>query len=207
MPPVRKSTRAKQKSRKDEKPMLSSSEDPQESIRKLQPKLRMVANSSVKVGVLRAERSSSIVVKNDDLAREYGTRPGGELDSQSFKMLPRSVKRGKQRKIPNNIYVNVFIETSDSSDAMKVERFAGETTRRGNLVSATVPLAKLSEIAQGPTVNHISLGEPLAAPTPEVTVRSPAKPPERKFGDSRKHKNGKGIIIGIIDVQGFDFSH
>jgi subtilisin family serine protease len=187
--------------------MLSSSEDPQESIRKLQPKLRMVANSSVKVGVLRAERSSSIVVKNDDLAREYGTRPGGELDSQSFKMLPRSVKRGKQRKIPNNIYVNVFIETSDSSDAMKVERFAGETTRRGNLVSATVPLAKLSEIAQGPTVNHISLGEPLAAPTPEVTVRSPAKPPERKFGDSRKHKNGKGIIIGIIDVQGFDFSH
>ena len=187
--------------------MLSSSEDPQESIRKLQPKLRMVANSSVKVGVLRAERSSSIVVKNDELAKEYGTKPGAEMEPQSLRELPKSAKRGKQRQIPNNIYVNVFIETSDPTDTHDSEQFPGETTRRGNLVSATVPLAKLSSIAVGKTVNHISLGEPLSAPTPEVTIKSPAKPADRKFGDTRKHRNGKGVIIGIIDVQGFDFSH
>jgi subtilisin family serine protease len=182
--------------------------DSQDAIRKLQPKLRMVANSSVKVGVLRAERSSCIAVKSDSLAEKYGTAPGLEVEPKSIRELKKTVKRGKQREVPSNVYVNVFIETSDTDDSrLKSKAFVGESARRGNIVSATVPLDKLESIAARSGVNHIELGEPLSAPTPEVTVKSPAKPRIRKFGDGRRHRNGKGVLIGIIDVQGFDFSH
>ena len=180
----------------------------QASVRKLQPKLRMVANSSTKVGVLRAERSSCVAVKNDALAEKYGTAPGGDVEPRSIREIKKTVKRGKQRDVPNNVYVNVFIETSDSADPRtRSSAFPGETARRGNLVSATVPLSKLSSIADRIGVNHIELGEPLAAPTPTVSSKSPQKPKNRKFGDGRSHRNGKGILIGIIDVQGFEFSH
>ena len=182
--------------------------DPQDTARKLQPKLRMVANSSVKVGVLRAERSSCIAVKSDALAKKYGTAPGAEVEPKSVREIRKSVRRGKQKEVPSNVYVNVFIETSDTDDSRrKSKAFPGESARRGNLVAATVPLAKLDSIAARSGVNHIELGEPLSAPTPEVTIKSPGKPKNRKFGDGRRHRNGKGVLIGIIDVQGFDFSH
>ncbi len=182
--------------------------DPVESIRKLQPKLRMVANSTVKVGVLRAERSSTIAVKNDSLARKYGTKPGISTSAQQLQDLPRRVKRGKQRDVPNNVYVNIFIETSGADDPrLKTKTFPGESVRRGNLVAATVPLAKLSEIAARNGVNHIELSEPLSAPSPEITSKNPLRPDPRKFGDTRRHHDGRGVLIGLVDVQGFDFSH
>ena len=137
--------------------------DSQDAIRKLQPKLRMVANSSVKVGVLRAERSSCIAVKSDSLAEKYGTAPGLEVEPKSIRELKKTVKRGKQREVPSNVYVNVFIETSDTDDSrLKSKAFVGESARRGNIVSATVPLDKLESIAARSGVNHIvQVGENL----------------------------------------------
>jgi subtilisin family serine protease len=200
--------RAKTKAVKAEEFAIPMTGDPVESIRKLQPKLRMVANSTVKVGVLRAERSSTVAVKNDELAKKYGTKPGAATNAQRLKDLPKKVKRGKQRDVPNNVYVNVFIETSDVQDPrLKTKTFPGESMRRGNLVAATVPLSKLSEIAARNGVDHIELGEPLSAPKPEVTRKNPTAPSPKKYGDRRRHHMGKGVLIGIIDVQGFDFSH
>src|SRR5512141_262295 len=205
MPPRK---RAKPKAAKAEEFAIPMTGDPVESVRKLQPKLRMVANSTVKVGVLRAERSSSVVVKNDALAKKYGSDPGAATNAQRLRDLPRTTKRGRQQGVPNNVYVNVFIETSDVDDPrLKTKTFPGESMRRGNLVAATVPLSKLSEIAARNGVNHIELGEALSAPKPEVTSKNPSEPGAKKFGDARRHRNGKGILIGIIDVQGFDFSH
>jgi hypothetical protein len=186
-----RSKRTKPKAVKKEEFAIPMTGDPVESIRKLQPKLRMVANSTVKVGVLRAERSSSVVVKNDALAKKYGTTPGAATNAQQLKDLPRKVKRGKQHDVPNNVYVNVFIETSDVHDPrLRTKTFPGESMRRGNLVAATVPLSKLSDIAARNGVNHIELGEPLSAPSPEVTSTSPSAPSPKKFGDARRHRNG-----------------
>jgi hypothetical protein len=56
---------------------------------------------------------------------------------------------------------------------------------------------------------HIDPGEPLATPTPEISRDAVTAPdPARwRFGPAAKHKDGAGVLIGIIDVQGFDFAH
>jgi subtilisin family serine protease len=184
--------------------------DPDAALRKLQPKLRMVSNASTKVSVLRAERSSCVAVKNDRLIKEFGTAEDAPATPQLWRQLPKSVKRGKQTKVPNNVYVNVFIQTSETADLRsRPQPFPGETARRGNLVSATIPLSKLESIATRPSVTHIELGEPLLLPTPVTSgdaVPAP-DPASRRFGIPQQHQGGKDVLIGIVDVQGFDFAH
>ncbi len=170
----------------------------------------MVSNASTKVSVLRAERSSCVAVRSEKLVKEYGTSPGATGAPKLWRQLPKTVKRGRQKAVSNDVYVNIFIQTSDIADPRAPAKpFPGETARRGNLVSATVPLSKLRSIAARTSVTHVELGEPLVAPTPlasqeRVTAPDPAR---RRYGVPRQHRGGKGVLIGIVDVQGFDFSH
>jgi hypothetical protein len=53
------------------------------------------------------------------------------------------------------------------------------------------------------------MAEALKAPTPALAELRP-EPPSialRRFGSANKHHYGEDALIGIIDVQGFDFSH
>jgi subtilisin family serine protease len=56
---------------------------------------------------------------------------------------------------------------------------------------------------------HIEAGEPLAPPTPEISHAhvDPPEPSRWRFGSPSNHRDGAGVLIGIIDVQGFDFAH
>ncbi|HWW74466.1 MAG TPA: S8 family serine peptidase, partial [Pyrinomonadaceae bacterium] len=101
---------------------------------------------------------------------------------------------------------NVFIETLDASAGGG--RFPGERARKLNLVTARVPLNRLKAIAADENVLHVELGEPLAPPTPDVSTDKVGPPKgARKVGSAEQHHDGEGVLVGIIDVQGFDFSH
>jgi subtilisin family serine protease len=187
---------------KSKKPQLG------ENFRKFQPKLRMIANGDSVVNAIRAEQCASIAVTGKQFLENTPVQRGDNSAPLRKRDLPRSkVKPSYLKKIPANVYANVFIETLDAS-AQK-EKLPGEMARKTNLVSARVPLDKLESIAANENVTHIELGEPLATPTPVISAAQVGAPSPflRRFGSMARHHGGEGVLIGIIDVQGFDFSH
>lgn len=176
--------------------------------RKLDPKLRMVANGSSKVNAVRAEQCAAVSLPKgspllDDIPRQLDddARPVERRD------LPKNIERGKLDAIPSDVLANVFITTTDAGE--ETAGFPGETTRRGNMVAATVPLASLKEVASRERVLYVELGQRLVSPRPTVASGRVGAPllSQRRFGDAKKHRGGDKVLIGIVDVEGFDFAH
>jgi subtilisin family serine protease len=133
----------------------------------------------------------------------------------------------------DNACVNVFVELEMRSDetgvdagvdpAMDLRELLAELMEglpesdgdhlrhvhgcRGRQLSLTVPVSMLKKLEQDKRVSFISPSEPLKLdlPTPVAT----SSPPDyRGIAAMRSHhKDGEDIIIGIIDVGGFDFAH
>ncbi|MCY7376885.1 MAG: S8 family serine peptidase, partial [Pyrinomonadaceae bacterium] len=84
-----------------------------------------------------------------------------------------------------------------------------ETARRGNIVTARVNFEELKQLAENANVAFVEVGANLTAPTPNIAKGKIKEPLMNRwnFGDSRKHRQGENLLIGIIDVQGFDYSH
>jgi subtilisin family serine protease len=178
--------------------------------RKCQPRLRMIANANPEVNAIRAEQCGSIAVMAPRLLKEIPLQRGERAIPIKRRELPKSVKRGSQKEVPSNVYANIFIETLDNVESKpKTRRFPGESARKSNLVTARVPLSKIKDILARDNVMYVHLGELLTSPAPEVSpkkVGAPS-PSTRQFGTAAQRKKAEKVLIGIIDVQGFDFSH
>ncbi|MEX2121991.1 MAG: S8 family serine peptidase [Pirellulales bacterium] len=172
--------------------------------RKVQPKLRMIADCSAEVNAVRAELSASITVEPsvaDRLPVLRGMEP--VTLTQSLVAPPPPPKL---LKMAEGVRVNVFVETQDRSGGLP-DALEGQA-RRGNVVAATIALDELPRIAKDPRVLSVELGDPIATPTPQISGGGKEPDTTRwKFGSSQQHREGRGVLIGIIDVQGFDFSH
>lgn len=185
---------------------------------KMQPKLRMFANASAEVSVVRAEHASSLAVPSEQ-RRGIDRVRGDNAIPERRKQLAGGAARGRLRA-PSNAMAHVFIElrahertgervksTDDARDGDG--RLPGESARRGNLVAATVKLSEIADLASRSEVVSVQLGDPLTRPTPVVAAPAVPRPPLslRRFGNPRLHHQGRGVLIGIIDVEGFDFAH
>jgi subtilisin family serine protease len=78
-----------------------------------------------------------------------------------------------------------------------------------NFISATVPVSKLKKLQDN---EHVAFVQPAEAitfrlPKPRRSSERPAAPTPRKVGNANLHHHGEGVLIGIIDVGGFDFAH
>lgn len=176
-------------------------------IRKLQPKLRMIANGNEGVNVARSEFCAGLTLGGRLAAKKKRAPLVRTLAvAQAGIALPKP-ERGQQTEVPSNVLVNVFVQTTDEKDRRKT--FRNERGRRGNVAIAQVPLSELENLAQESGVSFIEMGEPLAAPTPAVSPGRVTENDIRRLpiGDAAVHRDGEGVLIGIIDVQGFDFSH
>jgi subtilisin family serine protease len=182
-----------------------------DELRKVQPKLRMIANGSSTVNALRAERSSCVAVTSKAPTPSGRRVAGDSAIPISARQLRPSETRGKQRKLPDDIEVNVFIQSTDQNDSGRRQRSKVPKGRaKHGLVTATVKLSELTALSRRPDVAHIELGEPISAPRPNVVDERPNEPAKDRwsFGDPRKHRWGRErVLIGIIDVGGFDFAH
>lgn len=174
--------------------------------RKLQPKLRMFANGSASVNAIRCERSAALAVADVQLPEAVMGRALAFAAPVKLQALPRGITRGSLAAIPTEIVANVFIETNAEHGG--ADRFPGETARRADLVTATMSLADLRPTAEHPDVAWVEAGETLTIPRPVISTAGAAEPVNaRRVPGGEHHHGGQGVLIGIVDVAGFDFSH
>jgi subtilisin family serine protease len=172
---------------------------------KLHPKLQMVANGNAEVNAVRSEQCAALrVTSRSRLSKVPLVRSQA---SAAVASTPRVPKKVPLAAITDEVEANVFIQLNEGYDASRA--IHGEVARRGNIVSARVPLHQLPSLADDPRVAYDEMGEALKPPRPVVTAGAVAAPgiAERRFGNEKQHKFGEDVLVGIIDVQGFDFAH
>ena len=191
--------------------------------RKLHPKLRMLRNGSDQVNFERAATSQVVA----------STLPEPELAASLLEKPPRRRPR-KPPKLdeagqPRHAFVDVFIELrrgqvgesakvgAERAAALASElRSLAEATEdaipravlvQRNFVAATIPLDRLDALKRDERVAFVHPAEPLTLPAPRPSRapgKAPAAPP---LSATLRREGGSGVIVGIIDVGGFDFSH
>ena len=144
---------------------------------------------------------------------------------------PRLSKRSTppEESSANDAYVNVFIEFfpeqegsigATTADIERVKsliegaqteadvRIPTAISGRRNFLCATVPVPMLDRLKSDPTVAYVHPSDPLTLDHPEITSVPPkTKPTARAVGNPKKYGRGDAVLIGIVDVGGFDFSH
>lgn len=193
--------------------------------RKLQPRLRMIANGDSDVNAMRSEQYAALAVTRESLVNLPTFRDDRHVEMAAAEPSPAVPETEPLKEIPDDVLVNVFIETVDVAekleikdtvetiqsahpeDARRVE--VGVSAHKGNLATATVRLSQLEELVNRPSVAYVEPGQTLAEPTPIISSEADLNPSmsPRRFGDPAKHRDGEGVLIGIVDVQGFDFAH
>src|SRR5262245_49826320 len=143
-------------------------------------------------------------------------------------------KMAKRAKLPDtkpatDSYVNVFIEFFPEQQEAKggagkdmervkqqiqntqkklADTLPAEAIARRNFLCATVPVSMLNDLSRNPAIAFVHPSDPLTLDRPEVTSAPPGKKPTSKaIGNAKKNGRGEGVLIGIIDVGGFDFAH
>jgi subtilisin family serine protease len=124
-----------------------------------------------------------------------------------------------------NVFIEFFTERQDrgggaGADMERVRQqiqrsqskspvsLSTEAIARRNFLCATVPVAMLADLSHDPSIAFVHPSDPLALDRPRVTSVPPNKKPTSKaIGSAKNNGRGEGVLIGIIDVGGFDFAH
>ena len=181
---------------------------PTETLKKLQPKLRMIADGDTRVNIIRSERCAALAVEKPALANRVPTLRGVDATPVSLKALRKRPKAPPLKRITSEILSNLFVYLRDA--AAETPSYGSRPhSRRGQIVQVQARLNEIPMLAQDDTVAYVEIAEALKAPMPGLAELRPKAPrlSLRQFGQARKHKNGESVLIGIIDVQGFDFAH
>lgn len=176
---------------------------------KLYPKLRMIANGSAVVNAVRAEQSPAVVVDDRILdSVEQQRAPGTRACTKQS--MDFSSERGRLKGTTSEVHVSVFLELSSEMEfGPLTKKFPLQRAHpNGRMVTAEIALSYLDDLVKSPVVNRIEIGDGIQFAPPQH-VASGTRPAltDRKVGDGRAHHFGEGVLLGIIDVQGFDFSH
>jgi subtilisin family serine protease len=179
-----------------------------ETLKKLQPKLRMIANGSTTVNIVRSERCAALAVDKPSLLKEIPELRGPGAAPVAIDDLPKKAKRPHLKTITPDVLANVFVYLRDNAD--DPQGCTGKPhSRKGQIVQVQTKVSEIPTLAKDENVAFVEIAEALKAPAPTLAELRPEapSPSKRRFGDTAKHKFGEKVLIGIIDVQGFDFSH
>src|SRR5262245_777395 len=181
---------------------------PTETLKKIQPKLRMIADGDSTVNAVRAERSGALTVENAALLRKVPPTRGAHAVPVALGDLKRRPAPKKLTHIASDVVANVFVYLRDS-EAEDLPSRRRPYSRRGRIAMLQTTLNDLPRIAGGDNVAYVEVAEALKVPTPALAELRPDPPAVslRRFGKPAEHRYGEEVLIGIVDVQGFDFAH
>ena len=198
------------------------------------PKLDVLINGSTDVNLGRAVHGASVAVPTSSRrgAPRRSRRPGPESSAEepppSAPAAPLEVRLLKlaevlalTKDLPTNpaapdVEFSLFVQLEQDLDPqVREEALAsiGRVTRRArwkqDTAAVEVPGANVRALHTIPGVSYVEPGQTLHSPEPIVgaTTAPPGRELRRVPAESRRHRDGRDVLVGIIDVGGFDFAH
>jgi subtilisin family serine protease len=158
----------------------------------------MIANCDPSINQVRAELASTLSVPAISTAAPQFRAKGAVLIGLDPKRPAPSVAK---RTPDTQTHVNIFIDLRHSH----VPRLPGEKHRKGNIALAEVCVANVRKVAERKGVAMVSPAEPLkfSVPQPQATQSLPVETRPRLPNGTKLGP----VLVGIVDVQGFDFAH
>jgi subtilisin family serine protease len=180
-----------------------------EFFKKFDPKLRMVANGSSEVNEIRAASSPSVQMAAAHKPA-LDTPEVEKLFARAaipVRLVAKTAKVPALRQLASDVRVSVFVEHDSAAAVAQTAKLAKSAARneRGRLAILEAPLSELPRIAEQPSVIRIEMGEALKRPRPGLAAATTSAPGValRRFAAH----GGENVLVGIIDVDGFDFAH
>ncbi len=177
--------------------------------RKIDPRLRLLANGDENVCKARAATDAALAVDEQSSRGEIPIKAYAAPDSK--KASRKKPKKGKIKKPVSMAKVSVFINRSGERSHIGDLESKIEASR-GMISTAVLPLDEIVKTAQHAEVTSIEVGDRVRVPP---VILSHDKPPvskpsfdERKVkAQSRRHNYGRDVLVGIIDVGGIAYAH
>jgi subtilisin family serine protease len=171
--------------------------------------LDIIRNGSTDVNVCRSAQSGSVATR------------GGRATPLPVELLTRAeitdiVRQRSADEKPPDVDVSLFVELSGDLDPdarraarRRIGAIARSARWKLNTGAVEVRGTRLEELEQVRGITYIEPGQTLRAPEPAVgsTVRAPDPALRRVAAQARRHGYGRDVLVGIIDVGGFDFAH
>jgi subtilisin family serine protease len=192
------------------------------------PILDIILNGSTQVNLGRAAQSGSVAAppppghpRKRRSQRGRLTRPAAP-PAAGVRVLTRDEVMVKKRKMLDDpaapsVDVSLFVELNEDLDPKarrKAQQAVRAATRRARwkLDTATVEVsgANIKKLLEEPSVSYIEPGQTLREPEPEIGEdgkRPPGVTLRRISEQEERHRYGRDVLVGIIDVGGFDFAH
>jgi len=166
--------------------------------RRLHPKLQMVRNCDPDINQVRAELSASFFVPAP--VTDIPEMRGPDSIPQLARFTEAAGKK-KEWRPDSRTRVNVFVDL----DREDVALLPGEKYRIGTLALAEIAVAELDKIATREGVTMVNPAERLIFSEPAPSAALATEP--RRALPLPQGTNPSPVLVGIIDVQGFDFTH
>jgi len=180
----------------------------QDNLERIGPRLRVVCNGDAEVNGIRAEISGSVEA-DPAVSKRVGAREKLEQAVSRPKDSGKAFKKPPSGRPPTGaIRASCFVRLTTPEG--QLDRLPGKPHRRGDLVTAQLSPRQIEQIANrgaASGITYIEMGEPLALPHAAITPRQVKAPPSRAPKLSGAKIVAPHVLIGIIDVGGFDFSH
>jgi subtilisin family serine protease len=177
--------------------------------RKVQPRLRVIANGSDDVNARRADQVAALKVP-PGVSRRV---PPATAETVAARVTSKTVAEAPKPDGYPDARASVFLRLTRDPLSEDLPRgdfepgTNGVVARKGNLASARLPIADIFRLAEQPGVESIELGQALITPTPLVSTGTPPAPASRHPGPARRAPAKPEVLVGLIDVGGFDFAH
>ena len=177
----------------------------QDNLERVGPRLRVVCNGDREVNGLRAQLSAAVAATPALAKRVRALEKLQQAVSEPAKAgaLP---KPPSKQPSTDDVKVSCFVRL-DGADA-HLGGLPGKTLRRDPLVTAQMSPREIEEVANRGAdsgIAYIEMGEPLSVPHPVVTPRRVSEP--RYASPHSRTSAPHEVLIGIVDVGGFDFAH
>jgi subtilisin family serine protease len=167
--------------------------------RRVHPKLRMMLNGDPVVNAARAESMGalSVSVRLARQAQPLTTAISPDPAAPKLK-LGKLNSRNSRR---GDVKVRVFVETVEETS------IPGAHRKHGQFAVMQMPLDRVEKLAQREKIAFVEQAENLKKPGATAVATKKEAPARRSITLEKEHRGGQGVMIGLIDVQGFDWLH
>lgn len=171
------------------------------------PKLDVLLHGSTTVNRGRAERCASIAAPGPTAS---ATRLAGPAEVQRLKAA--SSARPAAPDVAFSLFLRLDADLDPAVRAAAKDAICDIATRatwKRDVAALEVDGPRVAELHAVRGVSYVEPGQTLRGPQAQVRPADTGPSPELRHvtAEERRHRNGRDVLVGIIDVGGFDFAH